>query len=164
MDGWISLLLQLRGGLRSYKSMLRKSQLAHTQIQGPLVNTFEGTDDWHKRMYNTQGACHELTTMHTPMDVRRAVTVIPFPLLPQCAKGGPTRPIPLRAANTFLHLLPPTPLLLICSLQGAHTHTGFHTGEVAECRTLLISLQRAVVLLTSDKCNSNLGSLFSPMN
>ncbi|KAK1890992.1 pyrophosphoryl-undecaprenol N-acetylglucosamine transferase, partial [Dissostichus eleginoides] len=39
----------------------------------------------------------------------------------QYAKGGLTRPIPLRAANTFLHLLPPSRRLLIRSLQGAHT-------------------------------------------
>ena len=45
-----------------------------------------------------------------------------------------------------------------------HTHIGFHTGEVAECRAVIISLPGTVVLLTSDKCNSNLASLFSPMN
>lgn len=72
--------------------------------------------------YNTQGEYQGLTTLHIPMDGRHASTIIPPPPFSlQCAKGGLTRPIPLRAANTFLHLLPPTRLLLIPSLQGAHT-------------------------------------------
>lgn len=84
------------------------------------MNTFKGTDDWHKCTYNTQGTYQGLTTVHTPMDVRHAAATIHLPPPVQCAKGGLTRPIPLSAANTFLHLLPPTRLLLIRSLQGAH--------------------------------------------
>lgn len=43
------------------------------------MNTSEGTDDWHKCMYNTQGAYQRLTTMHTPMNVRHAATRIQPP-------------------------------------------------------------------------------------
>lgn len=64
-------------------------------------------------MHNTQGAYQGLTIMHTPMDIRHTAQ--------QCAKLGLKRPILLRAANTFLHLLPPTRLLLIRSLQGEQT-------------------------------------------
>lgn len=130
------------------------------------MNTFEGTEDWHKCMLNTRGTYIGLTTMHRPTDVHRAVAIIPLPLLPppysepRVGWRGPSRSELLTHSCTCC--LPPD----CCSsaLFRERTHTGFHTGEVAECRMLLISLLRAVVLLTSDKCNSNLASLFSPMN
>lgn len=126
--------------------------------------TFEGTDDWPKCTYNTHGAYQGLTTMPTPVDVRHAAAIMhPLPppySVPRMGWQDPSRSELLTHSCTCC--LPPD----CCSSAPfrEHTHTGFHTGEVAECRTVIISLLRAVVLLTSDKCNSNLGSLFSPMN
>lgn len=103
------------------------------------------------QMHNAQGAYQGLTLMHTPMDIRHTAQ--------QCAKLGLKRAIPL-------HILAPAASHPTAAhpFSSGRTNSGFHTGETAECRTVIISLLRTVVLLTSDKCNSNLGSRFSPMN
>lgn len=66
---------------------------------------------------------------HTPMDACLTVAIAPLPVR---RWGGVEGSIPRGAVNTFLHLLPPTRLLINAS-QRAQMLTGFHTGGAAAC-------------------------------
>ena len=128
------------------------------------MKKLESTDNWHKCTENTQGAYQRLTTTHTPLDVPDTTTIIQAPpppySVPRVGWQDPSHSELL--AHSCTCCLPPD----CCSsaLFREHTHIGFHAGEVVECWVVIISLLCTVGPLTPDKCNSNLGFLFSPMN
>lgn len=158
-DFCVSLLLQLRGRRQSYKSMLKKGQLAPAEIQGPSLTRARQME----QMTGTNGAYIGVTATHSctlpQMDGRtcRCRTKHPSHYFLQPTRGGLTQFIPLASP----HLLPDccsSALFMECT----HTHAlvqrvGIHTGEAAQCQKCLISPHCAVVLLTSNKCNPKAG-------
>lgn len=156
-DFCVSLLLQLRGRRQSYKSMLKKGQLAPAETQGPSLTRARQME----QMTGTNGAyigvtaTHSCTLPQTDGRTCRCRTNHPLPLLSAASTGW---------ADAVLSRWPPR----TCHPTAAHPPSSwsartrtrscnasdFHT---AQCQKCLISPHCAVALLTSNKCNPKPG-------
>lgn len=94
-----------------HKNMTSEATYMYWMGQRIDTNTYKVEQKRHPK---------KLTSTCAPMDMPSRGDNTPFPQ--HCANSGLTRPIPLQAANTFLHLLPHSRPLLIRFLQGARTH------------------------------------------
>lgn len=114
----VSQLLQLRGRRQSYKSMLKKGQLAPAETQGPSLTRARQME----QMTGTNGAyigvtaTHSCTLPQTDGRTCRCRTNHPSHYFLQPARGGLTQFYPAGLPA------PATRLLLIRPLHGVHAH------------------------------------------
>lgn len=135
-----------------HKSM--RSDITYMHWKGQRIDT-----NTHKVEHKQH--TKKLTTHAHPWTCQAGTIILPFPnIVPTWAWQDPSRSKLLTHSCTCC--LPADRCSSIVVRE--HAHTGFHSCEVAECRTAAISLLCTVVPLPSDKCNSNSGSPFYLIN